>query len=75
MQVVKIIEGDMTMKQVHGLLVRDWKEDIVNLVQYPRCHTIVNPSPFSLKLETWLRMNGIKYYVILTFHFLIENLF
>ena len=64
MQYVKIIEGEIPMKSVHGLLVRDWKEDVVNLVQYPRTHTTVSPSPFSVKLETWLRMNGIKYHVI-----------
>ena len=53
----------MPMKPVHGLLVRDWKEEVVNLVQFPRTHTIVSPSPFALKLETWIRMNGIKYHV------------
>jgi hypothetical protein len=65
MQYVKIIEGQMPMKPVHGLLVRDWKEEVVNLVQYPRTHTIVSPTPFALKLETWIRMNGIKYHVSL----------
>lgn len=62
MQVVKIAEVGYPMKPVHGLLVRDWKEGVVNLVQFPRCHTIVSPSPFAVKLETWLRMNNIKYH-------------
>lgn len=39
----------------------DFKEDIVYLYQFGRTGTIASPSPFCLKLETWLRMTGIKY--------------
>ncbi|KAF7637720.1 hypothetical protein Mgra_00002979 [Meloidogyne graminicola] len=60
MQVFKVIEGEM-LKPTKGLLVRSWGEDIVNLVQFPRTHTIVDASPFCVKLETWLRITGIKY--------------
>jgi glutathione S-transferase len=49
------------LKPTRGLLVKNWTEDIVNLVQFPRTHTIISPSPFALKLETWLRINEIKY--------------
>lgn len=52
----------MGFKPTHHLLIRDWKQDVVNLVQFPRTHTIVSPSPFALKLETWLRMNQINYH-------------
>ncbi|KAL3098661.1 hypothetical protein niasHS_000448 [Heterodera schachtii] len=49
------------MKASRGLIVRDWKPDIVYLVQFPRTHNVLSPSPFALKLETWLRINGLKY--------------
>uniref|UniRef100_A0A914HWE6 Uncharacterized protein n=1 Tax=Globodera rostochiensis TaxID=31243 RepID=A0A914HWE6_GLORO len=41
-----------------ALIVRDWKPDVVYLVQFPRTHIVPIPSPFALKLETWLRING-----------------
>jgi len=50
------------MKRTNHLLVRDWKQDVVNLVQFPRTHQIISPSPFALKLETWIRMNKINYH-------------
>jgi hypothetical protein len=50
-------------KSENGLVVRDWKPDVVYMVQFPRTHIVPSPSPFSLKLETWLRMNGLKYRV------------
>ncbi|CAJ0585286.1 unnamed protein product, partial [Mesorhabditis spiculigera] len=39
----------------------DWKEGTVYLFQFPRAKHIPSPSPFSLKLETWLRINDIPY--------------
>ncbi|XP_003373650.1 conserved hypothetical protein [Trichinella spiralis] len=39
----------------------DYKEEMVYLFQPPRSTYIPNISPFSLKLETWLRMNEIPY--------------
>uniref|UniRef100_A0A915P0D5 Failed axon connections n=1 Tax=Meloidogyne floridensis TaxID=298350 RepID=A0A915P0D5_9BILA len=60
MQYIKAIEGEM-LKPTRGLLVRNWTEDVVNLVQYPRTHSVVNASPFCVKLETWLRITGIKH--------------
>ena len=65
MQYTKIIEGQLPMKPIHGIMIRNWQEDVVNLVQFPRTHTIVSPSMFALKLETWLRMNEVKYHVCL----------
>lgn len=61
---LELLPIPIMLKSTHGLLVRDWKEDVVQLVQFPRTHTIVSPSPFALKLETWIRMNNIKYHVI-----------
>jgi len=43
------------------LLVRDWKENHIYLVQFPRCGSIVSTSPFAIKLETWLRFTGLPY--------------
>jgi hypothetical protein len=63
MQIIKAIEGEFPMKPVHGLMVRDWKEDVVQLVQFPRTHTVISSSPYAIKLETWLRINGLKYHV------------
>jgi len=43
---------------------RDWVEGMVYLHQFPRCTCVPNPSPYCLKVETWLRMNNINYTVI-----------
>ncbi|CAD6197365.1 unnamed protein product [Caenorhabditis auriculariae] len=43
------------------LLKRDWEKDHVYLVQFPRPGLVPTPSPFALKLETWLRMSDIPY--------------
>ncbi|CAK5014476.1 unnamed protein product [Meloidogyne enterolobii] len=51
----------MSFKPTKGLLVKDWKQDVIYLVQVPRTHLIPSPSPFALKLETWIRMNGLTY--------------
>ena len=61
MDLLKVVGLDALVKPADGLMVRDWSEDVVQLVQFPRTHTIVSLSPYSLKLETWLRMAGIKY--------------
>ncbi|VDN18450.1 unnamed protein product [Gongylonema pulchrum] len=43
------------------LLKRDWQNNHVYLVQFPRAGCIPNLSMFALKLETWLRMAKIPY--------------
>ncbi len=35
-------------------------KDVVVLHMFPRAIYCPNPSPFVIKLETWLRMNNIK---------------
>lgn len=39
----------------------DFEKDVVYLYQFSRTATIPSPSSFCLKVETWLRMAGIKY--------------
>jgi len=39
----------------------DFEKDVVYLFQFSRTANIPSPSPFCLKVETWLRMAGIKY--------------
>merc|ERR1712002_815546 len=41
--------------------VKDWEEDMVYLFQYTRSPVIPSISPFCLKLESWLKLHGIKY--------------
>lgn len=48
---------------VKGLLVRNWKQDVINLVHIPRTKSIPDVSPYGLKLETWLRINKLDYQV------------
>lgn len=45
----------------------DFEEDTVYLYQFARCPTIPSVSPFCLKVETWLRMVGLKYEVSTSF--------
>ena len=40
-----------------------YPKDTIILHQYPRGLRAPSPSPYSLKLETWLRMAGIPYKV------------
>ena len=39
------------------------KKDVVILHQFPRGLTCINLSPFPMKVEAWLRVNGVKYEV------------
>ena len=41
----------------------DYEKDVVYLYQFSRTKNIPSPSPFCLKVETWLRMAGVKYEV------------
>lgn len=41
----------------------DFEKDVVYLYQFSRTKNIPSPSSFCLKVETWLRMAGIKYEV------------
>lgn len=43
------------------LLKKDWEKDVVYLCQFPLCPSVRSISPFALKLETWLKLTGIKY--------------
>lgn len=43
------------------LIVKDWKQDVIYLVQFPRAGCVPSISMYSLKLETWLRMAGLDY--------------
>lgn len=41
----------------------NFEKDIVYLYQFPRTPVLPSISPYCLKVETWLRLNGIKYEV------------
>jgi len=48
---------------------QDWEQDVVYLFQFPLCPSVRSISPFAIKLETWLRMTGIRYENIHTMKF------
>ena len=48
------------------LLEPNWTQDQVYLAQFPPSPHVRSISPFSLKLETWLRLTGIPYENIYT---------
>ena len=48
------------------LLVPDWRQDEVYLAQFPPSPRVRSISPFSLKLETWLRLAQIPYQNVYT---------
>lgn len=39
----------------------NWEKDVIYLVQFPVSQKVRSISPFSIKLESWIRMNGLKY--------------
>lgn len=42
---------------------KDFEKDVVYLYQFNRTSVIPSMSPYCLKVETWLKLNGIKYEV------------
>lgn len=47
----------------------NFDKDVVYLYQFSRTPTIASVSPFCLKVETWLRLAGLKYEVsVAVFH-------
>jgi len=42
-------------------IVKNWKNDMVYLCQFPCSPKMRSISPFAIKLETWFRLTGIKY--------------
>uniref|UniRef100_A0A0N5CEP2 Failed axon connections n=1 Tax=Strongyloides papillosus TaxID=174720 RepID=A0A0N5CEP2_STREA len=46
------------------LVKRNWDEDVIYHIQFPRMGCIPQASPFALKLETWLRATKLKYHNI-----------
>lgn len=56
-------------KPPRKLQKEDWKKDVVYLCQFPLVPSVRTISPFALKLETWLRMAGVKYENVYTMKF------
>jgi len=52
-----------------GLQQENWVQDVVYLCQFPSVPHVKSISPFALKLETWLRLTGIKYENVYTLQF------
>ena len=52
-----------------GLRKENWEKDVVYLIQFPCVPNARTVSPFSLKVETWLRLQKIKYENVYTLKF------
>uniref|UniRef100_A0A914VX10 Glutathione S-transferase n=1 Tax=Plectus sambesii TaxID=2011161 RepID=A0A914VX10_9BILA len=59
-KLMALLKGGKKTVEIHE---KEWKKDVVYLYQFPRSTHMPSMSPFSLKLETWLRANDIKYEV------------
>uniref|UniRef100_A0A914XCF4 Uncharacterized protein n=1 Tax=Plectus sambesii TaxID=2011161 RepID=A0A914XCF4_9BILA len=59
--VKKFMQKDHSKVVIHKT---DFKKDVVYLYQFHRSPVLPNLSPFCLKLETWLRLNDVKYEVV-----------
>ncbi|KAH7723940.1 cadmium-inducible lysosomal protein CDR-5 [Aphelenchoides avenae] len=46
---------------------KDWKKDVVYLYTFPRPKCTANALPYSLKVETFLRVNNIPYEIVETY--------
>jgi hypothetical protein len=42
---------------------KDFEKDVVYLYQFARTSVLPSMSPYCLKVETWLKLNGVKYEV------------
>jgi glutathione S-transferase len=60
-KVKKVKEPKETPPPVPSVHKKDFEKDIVYLYQFPRCPKLPNISPKCLKVETWLKLHGIKY--------------
>ena len=58
---VQIIKMRRSKQANDCLLVKDWTPDTVYLAQFPPSPNVRSISPFSLKLETWLRLAKIPH--------------
>lgn len=56
----KKVEPAPPKPNVHKI---NFEQDIVYLYQFPRTPLLPSTSPYCLKVETWLRLAGIKYEV------------
>lgn len=45
------------------LAIQSWKKNVIYLVQFSRAACIPSVSPFSFKLETFLKFVGLPYFV------------
>jgi glutathione S-transferase len=67
--VAYIFRAKSRQRNAKGLLQPNYKRDVVYLVQFPVSPHIRSISPFSLKLETYLRMKGVTYENVYTLKF------